>query len=366
MAMFHSHTQIISRSSGRSAVAAAAYRSGERLLNERDGIVHDYSRKSGVVHSEIVLPDTAPARWLDRETLWNEVERCEKSSNAQLAREIEYALPREFDLPMQVAFARAYAKTFAAEGMVADFSIHQGRNGNPHVHMMLAMRPCNEIGFTSKSVNAYLVRGSGGAERFATSDELKELGEGWAKVFTYRNGQQLTQAQAAQLSMHPTQDRKSKAPVQQTRYLVDWNEPDKVEQWRKRLSGMQNEWLETIGVEDRVDHRSYEERGIEQIPTLHEGSTVRHAEAAAKARAKRWGYRYRPVTERRRENVRIIELNGRLKEMAEALKRSFASFRRNLQAVGRGQSENVRKRALQAQRAGQRTARQRDYDGMSR
>ena len=368
MAMFHSHTQVITRSSGRSAVAAAAYRSGTRLLNERDGTIHDYSRKTGVLHSEIVLPDAAPARWLDRETLWNEVERSERSSNAQLAREIEYSLPREFDLPMQVAFARAYAKCFADEGMIADFSIHAGKNGNGnnHVHMLLSMRPCDESGFTAKSENAYLVRDVLGDERHATASELKALGDGWAKVYSYRNGEQLTQAEAEAVGLHPTRDRKSKTPIQETRYLMDWNEPTKVAQWREHLSRMQNEWLEAIGVEDRVDHRSYAERGVDQVPTLHEGPTVRHVEHAARKRAARVGRQYRPVTERRRENMRIAELNRRMREMVEKMKRSFTSFRRNLQAAGHGQSDNARKRALQAQRAGQRTARQRDYDGMSR
>lgn len=366
MAMFHSHTQVITRSSGRSAVAAAAYRSGSKLTNQRDGVTHDYSRKAGVLHSEIVLPDNAPARWRDRETLFNDVERSEKSSAAQLVREIEYSLPREFDLPTQISFARAYARSFADEGMVADFSIHAGKNGNPHVHMLLSMRPCDGSGFTAKSLNAYLVRNGDGEERYASASELKGLGGDWAKVYTYCNGEQLTQSQAEAAGLHPTRDRKSKAPIQRTVYLSDWNESFQVSRWRERLSRMQNEQLEAIGSEDRVDHRSYAARGIGQVPTLHEGPTVRHVETKAQARARRGGYLYRPVTARRWENIGIHDLNWRVKEMAEKAKRSFTSFRRNLQTIGHDQSDNARKRSLQAQRAGQRTARQKDYGGLSR
>ena len=124
-AIYHCSIKIIKRSQGRSAVTAAAYRSGQKLTNEWDGITHDYTKKGGVVYSEILLPAHAPPEFSDRSTLWNSVERIEKSRNAQLAREIEIALPVELDRQRQIQLVRAYVRdTFVASGMCADFSIH--------------------------------------------------------------------------------------------------------------------------------------------------------------------------------------------------------------------------------------------------
>ena len=371
MALFHSHIQVISRSSGRSAVAAAAYRSGTRMTDERTGAVHDYTRKGGVAHSEVVLPVGAPDRWRDRSTLWNEAERSERGNNAQVAREIEYALPREFDRSQQIEFARDYAKTFADDGMVADFSIHDNGDGNPHCHMMLTMRPCDSRGFMAKSVNEYLVRGDGG-ERLMTAAELKVARGGWSKVYRYKDGRELTQSEAEAAGLHPTKDRKGKAPVQSTRYLVDWNDEGKVIEWRERLATMQNERLAAMSHGERVDHRSYAERGVDQVPTLHEGATVRQVEAREQRRASSLGYEYRPVSARRLENIRIRSLNERMKEalklmMEKALryKRAFDARSRSGNAAKRNQLTSARARALRQHRA-QRSCISRGHSGPSK
>ena len=124
IAIYHCTIKIIKRSEGRSAVAAAAYRSGQKLTNEWDGMTHDYTHKGGVVHSEILLPAHAPPAFQDRSTLWNSVEEIEKSSKSQLAREIEIALPVELDRQAQLALVRAYVKdNFVSAGMCADFSL---------------------------------------------------------------------------------------------------------------------------------------------------------------------------------------------------------------------------------------------------
>jgi ATP-dependent exoDNAse (exonuclease V) alpha subunit len=144
MAIYHCSIKIIKRSQGRNAVAAAAYRSGEKLTNEWDGIMHDYTKKGGVVYSEIFLPAHAPPEFPDRSTLWNSVEKSEKSCNAQLAREIEIALPAELDRKAQITLVRTFVRdTFVASGMCADFSIHDKGDGNPHAHIMLTLRPLN-------------------------------------------------------------------------------------------------------------------------------------------------------------------------------------------------------------------------------
>ncbi|MDE7245049.1 MAG: MobA/MobL family protein, partial [Oscillospiraceae bacterium] len=133
MAIFHCSIQIIKRSIGRSAVAAAAYRSGEKLTNEWDGLTHDYTHKGGIVHKEIMLPAHAPPEFTDREILWNSVEEIEKSSDAQLARDIEVALPVELSPAEQLALVRDFVKdNFVDAGMCADFAIHDKGDGNPH------------------------------------------------------------------------------------------------------------------------------------------------------------------------------------------------------------------------------------------
>ena len=117
VAIYHFSAKVISRSSGRSAVAAAAYRSASVLRDEREGRTHDFSRKADVVHSEILLPEGAPERWADRGVLWNAVEAAEKRKDAQLAREIEFALPRDVSREEGVALARDFVqRTFVSRG----------------------------------------------------------------------------------------------------------------------------------------------------------------------------------------------------------------------------------------------------------
>ena len=147
MAIYHCSIKIISRGKGKSAVAAAAYRSGEALTNEYDGITHDYTRKGGIVHTEILLPDNAPAAYADRSVLWNAVEKAEKAKNAQLAREIEIALPHELTREQGISLVREYVKEqFVNAGMCADICLHDKNDGNPHAHIMLTMRPIEQDG----------------------------------------------------------------------------------------------------------------------------------------------------------------------------------------------------------------------------
>ena len=157
IAIYHWNIGIVSRGKGKSAVAAAAYRSGEKLTNEWDGMTHDYTRKGGVVHTEIMLPPHAPPSFSDRSTLWNSVELYEKAGNAQLAREIDAALPIELSREEQIRLVREYCSSqFVSRGMCVDYAIHDTDSGNPHCHIMLTMRPLNERGaWAAKSKKEY-------------------------------------------------------------------------------------------------------------------------------------------------------------------------------------------------------------------
>ena len=163
MAIYHLSIKIISRGKGKSAVAASAYRSGEKIKNEYDGIVHDFTRKGGIAHTEILLPENAPQEFLDRGTLWNSVEKIEKSKNSQHAREIEVALPKELDREKQIELIREYVKeNFVKVGMCADIALHDKNDGNPHCHILLTMRPLNEdTTWRAKSKKEYILDKNG-------------------------------------------------------------------------------------------------------------------------------------------------------------------------------------------------------------
>lgn len=156
MAIYHLSAKVISRASGRSSVAAAAYRTAGKLRDDRQGLAHDYSRKGGVVHAEIIAPENAPDWMRDRNQLWNAVEAVEKRRDAQLAREIEVALPRELERGERLELLRGFVqREFVNRGMIADVAVHEGKardgHNQPHAHIMLTMRELTGEGFGQKN-----------------------------------------------------------------------------------------------------------------------------------------------------------------------------------------------------------------------
>ena len=235
----HIPVSIIQRSKGRSAVAAAAYRSGTKLTNEWDGLTHDYTRKGGIVHAEIMLPAHAPQEFADRSTLWNSVEQIEKARDSQLAREVEAALPRELTREQQLALIRAYVKdNFVDKGMCADFAIHDKGTGNPHVHIMLTIRPLKEDGsWGAKCRKAY---------------DLDE------------NGQRIPDGKGGWKNHRED--------------TTDWNDKGNVEIWRAAWAAYTNRALEAAGRPERIYHRSYKRQGIDKIPSVHLGPAASQME----------------------------------------------------------------------------------------
>ena len=236
MAIYHCSAKIIGRSSGRSAVGSAAYRAGERLENERDGITHDYTKKSGVVYTEIIEPENAPDWATDRSRLWNEVERVEKSSKAQLAREIEIALPAELKREQQIELVQEYAKDLAKQGMIVDIAMHDKGDGNPHAHLMATLRQIDKDGTWKEKQRKEYILDKDGNKQY---------------------------------------DPKKKTYKCKTVKTTDWDKPETLEKWRENWAKTVNKHLERAGHEQRVDHRSYKEQGIEKIPTIHEGVASR-------------------------------------------------------------------------------------------
>lgn len=263
MALYHNSTKIISRSSGRSAVGASAYRSGEKIYNEYDGIDHDFSRKQGVVYSEVMLPQQAKEEFKNRATLWNEVEKIEKAKNSQLAREVEVALPKELSRAEQIQLVKSYVQdNYVKNGMCADVNIHDKGDGNPHAHIMLTVRPIESNGeWGAKSKKEYLL------------DE---------------NGQKI--------KLKSGQYKSKKIEI------TNWNSKEFLQSYREDWANKINQKLKEVGINQRVDHRSYEEQGIEKVPTIHEGATARKMEQRGK------------VSDRMEINRKIKEINEKINQ----------------------------------------------------
>ena len=245
IALFHFHVTQIKRSAGQSAVAAAAYRAGEKLHSEYYGEISDYTRKGGVICSEILLPSHAPPEYADRETLWNAVEKAERGKKAQLAYSFDIALQNEFSMQENIDLARQFLlDNFVSRGMVTDFAVHQpdkedGGISNPHFHVMCPIRPIELDGrWGNKQRREYVLDEHG--ERV-----LDEAGN---YVFNAVS-------------------------------TTDWGKPETLEAWRHAWAEMCNAKFAEKGFDCRIDHRSFARQGVEQIPTQHEGSTVRAMEA---------------------------------------------------------------------------------------
>lgn len=296
MAIYHCHVQVIGRSKGRSAVGASAYRSGTKMTNEHDGLTHDYTNKTGIVHSEVMLPENAKDEWQDRESLWNAVEKIEKGNRAQLAREFDFALPNELNLEEQINLTRNFVGiNFVTDGMCADIAIHDKGDGNPHAHVMLTMRPIDQEGeWEHKSEKVYLFKNREGEEKGFTARELKELPdpESWQKQLPYyKNGNSklkpvyLTEYERANKSEYRLYERvKGKNDPKKDRIdrlnpmMEKWNSKEYLMNYREALSDQINLSLKENEINEKVDHRSFQEQGKDNLPTKHLGVSASQME----------------------------------------------------------------------------------------
>ena len=244
MALFHMSVTQTKRSAGQSAIASAAYRAGERLYSEYYGEYSDYTRKGGVICSDILLPSHAPPEYADRQTLWNAVEKAERGKNAQLAYSFDIALQNEFSLEENIALARQFLlEQFVSRGMVVDFAVHQpdkedGGILNPHFHVLCPIRPIEQNGkWGLKQHRVY---------------ELDEDGN----RIRDQNGEYVFSAVST----------------------TDWGSPETLEHWRQTWAELCNAKFAEKGLDVRIDHRSYERQGVDLLPTVHEGATVRAME----------------------------------------------------------------------------------------
>lgn len=311
MAIYHCSVQVIGRNAGRSSVAAAAYRSGEDLVNEYDGIEHDFTKKNWVEYTEIILPDNAPSEYSDRSTLWNAVEMAEKSKDAQLCREFELALPVELTRKQQIEVAEQFAREkLVSQGMIVDIAIHNppvmndrhqpiDKDGNPtkdiskmqfinpHAHIMATMRPMDEKGkWLPKSKTEYLCI-KDGEEKGFTAEEFKEAKEdGWEKQYKYTEGKKkiwLTAEEGQERGLERVNRSPKTTPYGRKNEIIEyWDSKDRIFEWRQHWEKVVNEKFASINSETRIDCRSFKDQGREdELPTLHMGTAATNMERRA-------------------------------------------------------------------------------------
>ena len=284
IAIYHFEAKVITRTTGRTAVGAAAYMSCSEMTSQYDGIHHNYTRKQGLVFEKVFLPENAPAEWSDREKLWNTVEAAETAKDSRLARLIILALPIELNHEQQINLLSEYVcKNFVSDGMCADVAIHDTGDGNPHAHIMLTLRPLNEKGkWQSKTEKEYLCMKDGEERSFTAAEFRTAQAEGWEKQYQYKVGKKKAYMVPSEAEAQGY-ERASKYP-KCTRYgrqnptYERWNDVIMLDSWRACWAGAVNRALEEIGSRERVDHRSHALRGLDEQPTIHEGVIARALE----------------------------------------------------------------------------------------
>ena len=277
MAIYHLEAKVVSRGAGRSAVAASAYLSCSRLYNDYDGIQHDYTKKQGLVWQEVFLPEYAPQEWQDREKLWNAVEEVETAKDSRLAREFVVALPIELSREEQIELLQDFIrKQFVSDGMCADAAIHDTDGHNPHAHILLTVRPLDEQGkWQYKTEKEYLCVRNGEEGGFTAAEFRAAQNEGWEKQYPYKVGKKKVymtpSAAEAQGLVRADKHPKSTRYGRQNPISEHWNSEEQLVTWRAAWADVSNRHLERAGREERIDHRSNVARGLDEIPTIHEG-----------------------------------------------------------------------------------------------
>lgn len=309
IAIYHFEAKIISRGTGRSVVAAAAYASCSRIYNDYDGVTHNYTKKHGNLYSEIFLPPNAPPEWQERSELWNAVEEAEKTKDSRLARELIVALPIELELDDWKSMLKNFIKEECTDkGMCADVSIHDTDGHNPHAHILLTMRPLDDKGkWQAKTQKEYLCKRGDEEQGFTAAEFKAAQADGWEKQYQYKAGKKKVYMTPSEAEAHGY-ERASKYPKstlygRQNPICAEWNSEEQVLRWHKAWEYVTNKALEQNSIDARVDCRSFKERGITEQPTIHEGVSVQIMEQCG------------IISDRRELNMQIRADNKLLREL---------------------------------------------------
>lgn len=329
MAIYHLEAKVVSRGNGRSAVAASAYLSCTNILNDYDGVRHDYTRKKGLVWREVFLPEFAPQEWQDRGVLWNAVEENEKTKDSRLAREFVPALPVELSKEQwQRLLSDFINDQFVADGMCADVAIHDPDppGYNPHAHIMLTVRPLDENGkWQYKTEKEYLCMKDSEERGFTAAEFKAAQADGWEKQYQYKVGKKkmYMTPSAAEAQGY---ERVNKYP-KSTKYgrpnpiSERWNSEEQLVEWRKAWADVTNRYLEQYGHDARIDHRSHAERGLTEQPTIHEGVVARALEKKG------------IVSDRCELNRQIKADNALLRELKDTVKKLLKAVKNSVPEI---------------------------------
>lgn len=336
MAIYHLEAKVVSRGAGRSAVAASAYLSCTNILNDYDGVRHDFTRKKGLVWREVFLPEYAPIEWKDRGVLWNAVEENEKTRDSRLAREFVPALPIELTPEQwQELLTDFIQNSFVADGMCADVAIHDPNppGHNPHAHIMLTVRPLDEQGnWQYKTEKEYLCVKDGEERGFTAAEFKAAQADGWEKQYQYKVGRKkvyMTPSAAKTQGL----ERANKYPKstkfgRQNPISERWNSEEQLALWRAAWADVSNRYLEQYGHDARIDHRSHAERGLTEQPTIHEG-------VAARAMEKKGIISDRCELNRqiKADNALLRELKATVKKLMQAVKNTIPAIAEAMETV---------------------------------
>ena len=329
MAIYHLEAKVVSRGTGRSAVAASAYLSCTNILNDYDGVRHDYTRKKGLIWREVFLPEYAPPEWKDRGVLWNAVEENEKTKDSRLAREFVPALPVELTpTQWQELLSDFIKESFVADGMCADVAIHDPYppGHNPHAHILLTVRPLDERGkWQYKTEKEYLCMKNGEERGFTAAEFRTAQADGWEKQYPYKVGKKkvyMTPSDAevqglVRADKHP----KSTRYGRQNPISERWNSEEQLTAWREAWADVSNRHLERAGREERIDHRSHADRGLTEQPTIHEGVVARALEKKG------------IISDRCEINRQIKADNALLRELKATVKKLMQTVKNSVPAI---------------------------------
>ena len=337
MAIYHLEAKVISRGAGRSAVAASAYLSCSQIYNDYDGIQHDYTRKRGLVWQEVFLPPIAPAAWSDRSILWNAVEENEKTKDSRLAREFVVALPIELGkTDWQSLLTEFIQDNFVAEGMCADVAIHDPYppGHNPHAHIMLTIRPLQENGkWQHKTEKEYLCVRDGAEWGFTSAEYKIAQAEGWEKQYQYLVGERKVYMAPSEAEKQGY-ERANKYP-KSTKYgrqnpiSQRWNCVEQLLFWRLNWASVIYLLLAQYPeIDARIDHRSHAARGLDELPTIHEGYHARKLEAMGIV-----SDRCEINRQIKADNALLRELKAKVKKLAAAVKTSIPELANALESL---------------------------------
>lgn len=336
MAIYHLEAKVVSRGTGRSAVAASAYLSCTNILNDYDGVRHDYTRKKGLVWREVFLPEFAPPEWKDRSVLWNAVEENEKTKDSRLAREFVPALPIELTpVQWQELLTDFIQNSFVADGMCADVAIHDPHppGHNPHAHIMLTVRPLDEQGnWQYKTEKEYLCVRNGEERGFTAAEFKTAQKDGWEKQYPYKVGRKKVymapSAAEAQGLVRASKHPKSTKFGRQDPISERWNSEDQLVAWRKAWADVTNRYLEQYGHDARIDHRSHAARGLDEQPTIHEGVAARAMEAKGII-----SDRCELNRQIRADNALLRELKASVKKLMDAVKNTIPALAETMESL---------------------------------